>query len=357
MSYRFVVPRGGPDKALLSAAGAQWTPFTAQGDHGVIAWRGRSSRGVGVFEEEGNAHFRINTMASPDDVSLAMELAIRHALARNVPIDAEDVPHGHYHESKAPEAPPGFQGIYLVRAEELQAWPADWYEPHATSAAPLLARIVRDGGAVCLSGPQRRTLVGVRWFLQCFAREGVSMQAGMAQLIELLADAQDVRDARLPLMPRWLGGSPVGAQGLFSKLLGKHKLPVPARAMWSPSPFACLGPTHPYGGDIISLPPDKRREGNHTVAIKGATYLLPLSDYVALRETHSEWMCVPFGTFMEALGTAFRWLDEYTAVISAPDGEQWNALLARLTPAAIARIPHQDDFLKTAQDLYTEATT
>src|SRR5687767_2684337 len=123
MSYRFAVPGGAPDLGLVSAASAHARPLEAGDARGVIAWRGRTTRGVYVYEREGSAHFKLPTMASPDDVRLATELAIRHARARDVPIDAEDPPaESGYSEARAPAPPPGADGMFWVRPEELENW-------------------------------------------------------------------------------------------------------------------------------------------------------------------------------------------------------------------------------------------
>jgi hypothetical protein len=351
VNYRFIVPGGAPDPSLLAAAAAHTRPLEPGDAVGVIAWRGRPTRGVYVFEQEGSAHFKLPTMASPDDVRLATELAIRHARARNVPIDVEDPPDG-YDEARAPAPPPGCSAAFWVRPEELEAWPKDWHTPHSLAGAMSTLEVVKTGGAVVLSGPFRRSFLGMRMFRDGLGGDGLGGEEVFARFTELLANAQREDDATLPVMPRFLGGSVLGRQGFFSKLLGKGKLPLPPHALWSPPPNPTFESPRAYEGDLVTYRAQRRSEANHTVAWPGVRCLVPHSDYVAVRASEDVWGCVPFAAFMEALGERFRWLDEYTAVVHTPEGSTWHELLQRLTPAVKALIPHEEQFNMTAQQLF-----
>jgi hypothetical protein len=353
MSFRFAVPGGAPDLGLLRAASAHSRALEPGDAPGVIAWRGRTTRGVFVYESEGSAHFKLPTMASPDDVRLAMELAIRHAVARGVPVDAEDTP-GRYDGANAPAPPPGVTGLYWVRPEELESWPRNWYTPHGLAGAMSTLEVVKTGGAVVLSGPHRRSFMGMRMFRESLGTNERGEEEVYAHLSELLANAQREDDATLPVMPRFVGGSVIGQQGFFARLFGKSSLPLPSGARWSPPSNPTLEPARAFEGDLITYRAERRSAAHHTVAHPGVSYLLPLSDYVALRESSEAWCCVPFGHFMEALGERFRWLDEYTAVVRAPEQAAWNELCQRLAPAAVARIPHEPDLMKTTQGLLAE---
>jgi hypothetical protein len=355
MSYRFAVPGGAPDPGLLRAASAHARPLEPGDASGVIAWRGRTTRGVYVYEREGSAHFKLPTMASPDDVRLAMELAIRHAVARGVPIDVEDPPsESGYSEATAPAPPPGTDGLFWVRPEELERWPRNWYTPHGLAGAMSTLQVVKTGGAVVLSGPYRRSFMGMRMFRESLGPNERGQEEVYAHLCELLANAQREDDATLPVMPRFVGGNVIGQQGFFAKLFGKSSLPLPSGARWSPPSNPTLEPARALEGDLITYTAQRRSDAHHTVAHPGVSYLLPHSDYVALRESAEVWCCVPFGHFMEALGERFRWLDEYTAVVRAPEQGPWNELCRQLAPAAVARIPHEPQLLKTTQDLLAE---
>jgi hypothetical protein len=354
MSYRFIVPNGGPDASLLSAASAQHKALGEQDAKGFIAWRGQTSRGVFVFEEDGHAHFKLPVMASVDDVALATELAIRHALARNLPIDVEEPMHD-FDDQKAPAGPAGYEGGNFVRPEELQAWPDDWFEPHA--GAGFIFSLVKQKGAVWLSGPHRRTFLGMRSFGLAAESvpDGASNEQVSAKLREMLTRAQEPERALLPLMPRFVGGEIIEQKGFFSRLVGKGKLQLPKNAPWSPSPFNAVVPAFCHEGDIRAETPERRSQPNHTIALSGQRYQLPLSDYVALRESEAVWSCVPFATFMEALGPRFEWLDDFTAIVDAPGEQAWQELLATLAASSVGRIAHEPDFDKTSQELLAAA--
>jgi len=51
------------------------------------------------------------------------------------------------------------------------------------------------------------------------------------------------------------------------------------------------------------------------------------------------------------LAERFAWIDEFTAVVDAPSGAAWAALVATLGKAAVPHIADQPDFDRSAAEL------
>ncbi|MCY1083712.1 hypothetical protein [Archangium lansingense] len=353
MSFEFIIPGGGPDSQLLRDAGAEFKELAPEEGPGWLAWRGRPARGVFVFEEEGTAHIKLMTLSSDDDVALAQELAVRLARARGMPIDVEEPPEGiEPAEGLAPAAPEGFEGLFLFAPEEVEKWPSGWFHDQNIAGFLGVSQMAKMGGASLVSGPFRRTFVGrqvmsrlsgaqaPKGFLsKLFRRNELDPDEAVPKLLEVLMGAQERLMSELPLRPR----------------LMTSDVKLPRTAKWSASAMDSLMPPSCHERDVMMFGRELRDEAHYTIALPGPA-LLPVSDYVALRESETAWACVPFHRFLELLGAArVRWVDECTVWVDPPRGNDWTALMGLLIWEVTGKVAHQDELLRTSQELVAAA--
>jgi hypothetical protein len=264
-----------------------------------------------------------------------------------MPIDAEDLPDEVEHSDEtAPKAPEGYEGIFLLRPEELEAWPSDWHRDQNMAGLGGVLTFAGERRVALLTGPRRTSLIGARALARLAPNSGglwsklfnklpaPDPQTAVPRLVELLIEAQQLAPREHALQPRFLN----------------RTLPLPRNAEWSPNASESQMLPFCLRGDISSLNPMAREAASFTPLL-GGTSLVPLADYVAVRETNAAWACAPFALLLEVLGPRARWLDEVTLRAELPDGAEWKAMSERLCGAAVGRIKHGDEFSKSAQEL------